>query len=84
MTRKEAIAVGAIFYVSKVCPRHPELAGQRRAAQGNCHACIVERMQRHRNKNRKAYNRRYRKWRQDVKAGKRTTRKYRRASEVVT
>jgi hypothetical protein len=44
MKRKEARAVGAIFYTGKVCKRHPEEKGRRRVAQGNCHACIVERM----------------------------------------
>jgi hypothetical protein len=84
MTRKEAIAVGAMFYTGKVCKHHPEENGRRRLKSGNCHACIVERMQEHRAKNRKAYSRTHRKWRKAVAAGK-PTKKYRYAKdEVVT
>jgi hypothetical protein len=33
-----------MFYVGKVCVRHPELKGQRRTKSRACHQCIVERM----------------------------------------
>jgi hypothetical protein len=44
MRLKEARASGAMFYTGKVCAKHPGLQGQRRASNGNCHLCIVERM----------------------------------------
>jgi hypothetical protein len=44
MTRKEALKRGEMFYTGKVCTAHPEIKGQRRTANGNCHACICERM----------------------------------------
>ena len=46
MRRIEAIEADAKFYTGKLCKRHPELKGQRRAKNRNCHKCIVERMQR--------------------------------------
>jgi hypothetical protein len=84
MTLKEARAAGAMFYTGKVCAKHPELKGQRRAKSGNCHACVVERMQKHRKKNGKAYNRRRRERYAEVREGVRVPRKYRKAGEVVT
>jgi hypothetical protein len=50
MRLKEARASGAMFYTGKVCERHTELKGKRRAKSGNCHLCIVERMRRTRAK----------------------------------
>jgi hypothetical protein len=44
MRLKEARERGEKFYTGKVCARHPEERGRRRAANGNCHACVVERM----------------------------------------
>jgi hypothetical protein len=44
MRLKEARERGEMFYTGKVCKRHPELKGRRRASNGNCHACICERM----------------------------------------
>lgn len=41
---QEARATGRMFYVGKVCSKHPELKGERRAKNGNCHKCICERM----------------------------------------
>jgi hypothetical protein len=41
---KAALAAGEKLFVGKVCPRHPELEGQRRAKSRQCPACIRERM----------------------------------------
>jgi hypothetical protein len=55
MTRKQrAKATGHLFYIGKVCLQHPELKGQRRTKNGNCHKCICERMARPRNLARQA------------------------------
>jgi hypothetical protein len=82
MRLKEARAAGLIFYTGKVCKRHPELEGQRRASNGHCHVCIVERMRKHRKKNRAAINRDRRERHAATKAGTHTPRKYRRAGGV--
>jgi hypothetical protein len=82
MRLKEARAAGLTFYTGKVCKRHPELAGQRRAAQGNCPGCIRDRMRKHRKKNRKEIRRRNNERYAAIKAGTHTPRKYRRAGGV--
>jgi hypothetical protein len=84
MTRKEALAAGAMFYTGKVCAKHVELEGQRRLAQGNCPGCIRDRMKRNKKKNRKAVLKRQREWARAVRAGTHVPRKYRKAGEVVT
>jgi hypothetical protein len=48
MRLKEARAAGVMFYTGKVCKSHPQLGGKRRSSNGNCHACICERMKRNR------------------------------------
>jgi hypothetical protein len=50
VARASARASGEMFYMGRACKRHPELAGRRRTASGDCHACIVERMRRTRKK----------------------------------
>jgi hypothetical protein len=84
MTRKEAIAAGAMFYVGKVCHRHVELAGERRISNNNCPGCVRDRMKKHRKKNRKSYNRRRRERYAEVRDGVRVPKTYRKANEVVT
>jgi hypothetical protein len=51
-TRQEAIAKGLKLYTSamKKCVKHPH--SPRRVSNGNCHACICERMSNDRNKKR--------------------------------
>ena len=36
-----------MFYIGKLCERHPELQGERRTSSRGCHKCIVERMANH-------------------------------------
>jgi hypothetical protein len=84
MTRKEAIERGSMFYTGKVCNRHPELNGERRLKSGNCHLCVVERVQKHRAKNRKAYNRKRRERYSAIASGAHVPKKYRYAKKAAS
>jgi hypothetical protein len=39
-----AVAAGEKFFTGKVCAKHPDLKGKRRAKSRQCPACIRERM----------------------------------------
>jgi hypothetical protein len=82
MRLKEARAEGVMTYTGKVCKRHPELNGERRAKNGLCVACKLDYNRATRAKNRKAYNARVNARRAAIRAGTHVPRKYRRASEV--
>jgi hypothetical protein len=80
MRLKEARAAGEMFYTGKVCRKHKELKGQRRAANGNCPGCIRDRMAKRPNKRGALLKKR---WRERVRAGH-VPRKYRKANEKAT
>jgi hypothetical protein len=88
MRLKEARAAGEMFYTGKVCRKHKELKGHRRAANGNCPGCIRDRMKQYKKKggtalrkHRKEYRSRMR---AAMKAGTWSPRQYRKANEKAT
>jgi hypothetical protein len=80
--KEKAQAAGEMFFTGRVCKKHPELAGRRRAKSGGCPSCIRERAAKRRKKTGKAeYNRKRRLRRAAIKAGVIVPRKYRKANE---
>jgi hypothetical protein len=80
--RKAAMAAGEMFFNGKVCARHPELNGQRRAKSGGCPQCIADRTNRNRAKlGRDEYNRRQRDRRKALRESKRVAPKNRRRGD---
>jgi hypothetical protein len=79
--RRKALEAGQTFFVGRVCERHRELRGQRRAKSGDCPQCIRDRMARPeiRAKTKKRLKRRL----EAIKAGTYSPRPYRKAAQKI-